>query len=648
MCELRRFFAACGKAAFGLLGLVSLAAPIAWSAHPEGAELLWRQAESKKLADHPYWLRLLHYPSQPPLVSEWHSEIGTPSFFLHPDGTTDPAAELRGTLAALLLPVDDTPDAHAQCRFIARFHWLRTQLDFSKVAVPVIPCERFEQWVDLEQVESLSLIFVSAYMGNPASMYGHALLRINYREEYQGRNLLAPTLSYGAMPDPEDSTPVYMIKGLAGGYPGMYADKKFFSFHHEYGETELRDMWEYQLNLTPEQQNRIVYHAWELLEGRVKFPYYFLTDNCVYRLVDLLDHAWDETRINTTWAPWRITLDAFLRLQALGNQGSLLVRQAILIPSRQRRLETRMAQLSAEERTWVARLIDDPELPTRSEFQELPGDTKSRIVDAALDYYGYRLAEKEDEEDLRSRRFELLRLRSRLPMIPQPQLQDSRIRTPTDGTPPVRIRLGRFQIPQSGTALELGIRASYHDLLGRPDGHLPYAHLATLDMRLRFHPEGAHLSQLELFRMRSFDVNLAELPQTSGLSWQTRAAFERRDLSCRPCRVLRLNFGWGKAGLWAGNTLVFGLLDGLLIAEALEAKRLALGWSPVLGIRIGGGSAWRVLVEGRYPQPLIGETPSSLDWRVEGQLTLARRWDVRLEGRRFVGEEYGVVLNYYW
>ena len=66
-------------------------------------------------------------------------------------------------------------------------------------------------------------------MGNPASMYGHALLRINYREEYQGRNLLAPTLSYGAMPDPEDRTPVYMIKGLAGGYPGMYADKKFGS-----------------------------------------------------------------------------------------------------------------------------------------------------------------------------------------------------------------------------------------------------------------------------------------------------------------------------------------------------------------------------------------------------------------------------------
>ena len=102
MNKLRRFFVACGTAAFGLFGLVPLAAPIAWSTPPEGAELLWRQAESKKLADHPYWLRLLHYPSQSPLVSEWRSEIGTPSFFLHPDGTTDPAAELRETLAALL------------------------------------------------------------------------------------------------------------------------------------------------------------------------------------------------------------------------------------------------------------------------------------------------------------------------------------------------------------------------------------------------------------------------------------------------------------------------------------------------------------------------------------------------------------------
>ena len=99
----------------------------------------------------------------------------------------------------------------------------KTKLNFSENSLPNVRCSRFEQWVDLKKIDSISLIFVSAFMGNPASMYGHALLRLNYLEDYKGRNLLAPTFSYGASVDPEDSSISYLFKGLSGGYQGKYA-----------------------------------------------------------------------------------------------------------------------------------------------------------------------------------------------------------------------------------------------------------------------------------------------------------------------------------------------------------------------------------------------------------------------------------------
>ena len=103
-------------------------------------------------------------------------------------------------------------------------------------------------------------------------------------EDYKGRNLLAPTFSFGAYVDPEDSSISYLFMGLSGGYHGKYADQQFYNFHHEYGETELRDLWKYELNLSKEEQRRVIFHAWEIFVGKVKFSYYFLTDNCVFRL----------------------------------------------------------------------------------------------------------------------------------------------------------------------------------------------------------------------------------------------------------------------------------------------------------------------------------------------------------------------------
>src|SRR5512147_2999875 len=91
-----------------------------------GAEPLVRQAEARGLATHPYWLALLQYarraPGEPRAAP---SEILSEDFFLSPQGRADPAAELAATLTAFFAAPGEAPDEHAQCRFVARFKWLR-------------------------------------------------------------------------------------------------------------------------------------------------------------------------------------------------------------------------------------------------------------------------------------------------------------------------------------------------------------------------------------------------------------------------------------------------------------------------------------------------------------------------------------------
>ena len=105
---------------FYSLLLIGLGTPLA--AETIAPQTLLQSATTKKIAQHSYWLRLLHYRSTTP-ASE--SEIVSQDFFLDPNGAQNPQAELNATLRAFYEPVGENPDQHAQCRFIARFHWLQ-------------------------------------------------------------------------------------------------------------------------------------------------------------------------------------------------------------------------------------------------------------------------------------------------------------------------------------------------------------------------------------------------------------------------------------------------------------------------------------------------------------------------------------------
>ena len=185
--------------------------------HLYQAELI-THAKNAKLADQREWHLLLHYRKG--LFGGYESEQDDPGFFLSPKGKTDPSAELAATLAqffsAELVGRSRQP---AQCAFIARYHWLKEQLQFDPIRLPPLSCERFDRWYEDFEVQSISLIFPSAFLNNPASMFGHTLFRVDQKGQTEQTRILAYTINYAADVPPNAGL-AYPIRVFFGSYNG--------------------------------------------------------------------------------------------------------------------------------------------------------------------------------------------------------------------------------------------------------------------------------------------------------------------------------------------------------------------------------------------------------------------------------------------
>jgi hypothetical protein len=193
--------------------LVAPALPVDAFGSPDStylAELIDKGLETK-LAGEREWHLLLHYRKN--LFGGYTSEQDDPGFFMSPDGKTDPQAELDATLKQFfseeLVGRSKQP---AQCAFIARYHWLRERLQFDDSRLPKMACERFDRWFNDFEAQSITLIFPSAFLNNPASMFGHTFLRIDQKGQTEQTRILAYTINYAAQVPP-DAGMAYPIRG---------------------------------------------------------------------------------------------------------------------------------------------------------------------------------------------------------------------------------------------------------------------------------------------------------------------------------------------------------------------------------------------------------------------------------------------------
>lgn len=498
------------------------------------AELV-EQAKARNLAAEKQWLRLGHY--RPRAVFGYKSEVAGPNFFNAKKGRTHPEAELFATLKAFFDPPATEPGMqHPQCRFVARYHWLNEKLGFDPARLTRQPCPRFEQWSAALDPEYISLVFPSAYLNSPPSMFGHTLLRLDHGDK---PSLLDYALNYAAHVA-EDNKRFYSFKGLFGLYPGQFSLLPFYAKVETYGEIENRDLWEYRLNFTPEQINLILMHTWEL--GPTFFRYYFIKANCSYHILSLLEVAEPELDLTSGFVGWVLPTDT---LRVVERQPGLVLRTEFR-PSRSTVIRHRQQQMPESEVKQAVQVASG-----KRPVEEVAADSdtsRTRVLDLAYDYLLYLEADRKSkrEDGIKQRKHRVLTARAAVEVpddevaVPAPSVR------PDQGHRTERTGIGFGEL-DGWSFYQLDYRAAYHDLLDPDPGYQPNGQLEVFGVHLRkFTDDG----RMELNRLKFLDI-LSISPWDrffKSRSWKVSADWlSRQTGGCTGCGAFNFNFGPGIA-----------------------------------------------------------------------------------------------------
>ncbi len=629
--------------------LILIAGSSAASTVPERANdvaVLVQQAQAKGLASHSYWMALLHYRRNA-LNSDRGvvSKIISPDFFLSPQGATDPAAELAATLAAFFDDPGKEPDRHAQCRFIARYQWLRKSLDWGSLTPPPVTCQKFREWSLNGQVESLSLVFATGYLGNPASFYGHILLKFNTARETVVTDLLDQTMNYGAIVPKNEIGLVYVFKGLFGGYDAGFSHERFYHHNHMYGENELRDMWEYELALTKDQADQIVAHSWELLGN--KFAYYFVKQNCAYRMAELLELVIDQPLLSPD-VPWSVPAAVFDRLALIKQKdGAPIVRTVRRIPSRQNRFYEKYSTLNSTQQRLTQKLVDGGLNLEDPAYRETPENNKIAIIDTLFDYYEFRMIAEDRDTEYRQSKRKLLIERAGLSAQGPSAIENA----PDDAPPhkgqlPSMTRLGLLHNSRLGSGMELRFRPAYYDFLALDAGRLPNSNLTMFDFRAVYADDRLRFRSLDFVNVESLNLSRTPLPGDGGFAWKVKFGLENQDLGCSDCMIFNVVGGLGKATSVMGRVTVYGMVD--LHAQTEHQDSGTLGATARLGLLGSPVAVWKSQFTVGKRTYLNGSRSGTRLMRWENRFGSDRNWDMRVNYERNIASEFQVAVSFYW
>ncbi len=559
----------------------------------------------------------MHYRST--LFGGWESEVDGAPFFLAPDGKTDPEHELDATLLAFFAPIPKDANAHAQCQFPARFGWLDEQLHFDRGQLPNVQCKAYAEFLDLLRPQGLTLVFSSYYLNNPASALGHTFLRVDQalNSGDNSRELLDYGVDYGANVDTTNAL-LYAIKGVFGLFPGTTHRVPFSYKVREYNDYESRDLWEYDLNLSKPEVDRVVAHIWEL--GSTYFAYYYLTENCSYQILGMLEVANPNLRLLKGLNKPVIPADT---VKALFNNPGL-VRHIEYRPSNRTQFLQRMSALTSAEEDAVALLMRDPraKLPASLSVAQ-----QVKVLDTALDLLDVQLARdtvkkrSDIDEQGAERQQALLERRAGYDVqTDEPHYAPPEHQMPHLSHGGQRLGLGSGYDHQRGYFHALSFRLALHDLADPTAGLPEGAEIEFLPVRLRYYVESPKLSleELTLARVKS----LTPLGRFShSWSWMVEAGSHRNhDAGCDQCYTGLGRFGAGFALQPLPFLTLFALgkaeLDAPLRSGYLDVFRFGIG--PYGAARMRFGDISTLLVSGEWGY-LPAQHPYQT-WAVTGQL----------------------------
>lgn len=607
---------------------------------------LLSQIEEKQLSNHPYWHKLLHY-KQTGITTNPHvtSEIISPGFFLSPIGSTNSSEEIKATIIAIIKSPNSNPDSHAQCRFVARFNWLRKMLDWGGINIPAVQCTQYEKWRRNKNIKSLGLVFVTGNLSNPASYYGHLLLKFNYGSSENSSYLLDESLNFGANIPEDENTLVYIYNGFFGGYKGGFMAKKLYSLNHHYTENDLRDMWDYTLNLSEDEIEQIVSHSWEQLG--YSYVYYYLKENCAFRMAELLGLVIDEPLLPDYI--WSNPVTIFEQIVKIKRNGILLVSDIKKIPSRQNKFYDKYFDLSDKNKITLEDTVKNNNFNSKY-YLELQDIEKIRITNTLIDYYEYLIVKDNSNKDLIRKKQNVLVERTKLPINSDIIIKSKKLKSvpPHEGPLPMMFRFGGVYHSKFKDGVNIQFRPVYYDLLELDKGRNPNSTLTMMDIKASYLNENLKLQSIDIFKIEALNVAKTPLPGDSEIAWSFKLGLERNNLSCDNCLVSKISGGIGKAISLtkSNNAIVLGMLNTFMQSNYLDSG--TIGVSPRIGLIVTLSSWFKSYIsieKNRFFDKNNVEN-EHIEW--ETRIGNKREWDIRFKYEKFTEIEYSAMMSFYW
>ncbi len=623
-----------------LLLLIPLSAP---GQNDEVALNLVSRAMELNLDRHRTWLKLGHYEKGLPLISQLESAIKSESFFLASNGRHDPTSELQATLRAFTEAVGEDPNSHAQCLFRGRYVWLNSQLALESSGVLPVTCPEYDSWSLNGTTHSISLVFATGYLGNPASYYGHTLIKMNSSTTTDRTPLEDISINYGAIVPPNEGSIPYILKGLFGGYSGGFSHTQFYFHDHNYGETQLRDLWEYELNLTQEEVDLVLGHSWEVL-GK-EYTYYFLNENCAYQMARVLEVV-DGVDLLPAVSIWNMPQSLIRSLNETRLRDRPLVGRVDYLPSRQSRLYTKFNQLDSEQQNLVRemilnpRLIDSPLLGSLSHSQQL------RTLDTLIDYYDFVRDDDALSGDPNNARYNRV-LSTRFSLPPgQSDFAESIPGAPHEGRNPSLVQVSAINNQYFGRGSMLTLRPAYYDPLDADPAHIGHAELKMGEITLKMFESSAILHRIEVFSVQSVPASHTGLPGDSSNTWRLGFRVQQQSLACRDCLVSRIDADYGYS-FSPTESLVLGVLAG----AAAHDNRNGIGNISGKGTVFADLSLGRLFtarleaVESVY---IDSSADSETDFKLEARYETGQNSAMRLSFNKDEVREVALTFDYYF
>ena len=432
------------------------------------------------------WLKLLHFNDENGI---WSSSADHTDFFITTNGQSNPRKELIESHKRL---VDEKQSNNFQCKYPARTFWIVKRF---KLQLPKPDCPLLYSWLKQFSLDRLFIVFATADMNSPPSMFGHTFLRIpssNYKSE-----LLSSSFNYSADEGNDTKGLGFIFKGMTGGYSNKIDTIPFHRRKKTYSEIEGRDLWEYELNLSSSEIKFIVLHIWEIKNHA--FEYYFFDENCSYQTLAMINVAKPNLNMTKSFSHYAIPIDT---LRALKSNN--LITKSTYRASSTSLFSSSRKKLSPSNNMLVYKIASGVLAPNESELKSQPTHIQDHILSLSFDFTSLlisrgKIPSAEGDAIIKSIIQSKLNLSKNHSASEKESVKKN---DPLKGHKSKRIVLTTGKENQQNY-WQLGFRPAYHDFLDPIDGFDIGNSISLFNVEYRVQNMNNNLQNLEIIKIES-------------------------------------------------------------------------------------------------------------------------------------------------